>query len=117
MVELGNHGDRIEKEPPFDLFWISDSRQIELRASFEKQIPVAGEATQGIIVKRHAQLSGCACQTGPIIAGWKQGRYGVGPGLDRERRSAAGWVHDGLAGVDCVPGGTPRDALNAAEST
>ena len=69
MVELRNHGDGIEKEAPLDLRGVSYRRQVELRASFEEKIPVAGEARQGVVIERHAKSLGCVCQTGPDHCG------------------------------------------------
>src|SRR3712207_2855461 len=45
-VELGDHGDCIQEEPPLDLFRVPDCRQVELRSSFKEKIPVASEARQ-----------------------------------------------------------------------
>ena len=36
VVELRDHGDRIQKEPLLDLFGFSDRREIELCASFQE---------------------------------------------------------------------------------
>jgi hypothetical protein len=69
------------------------------------------------VIERHIEKPRGLGQVKRGIRMKKAIRRGVGSGRGRERRSAADWVHEVLAGAESVPGGARRDTTYDVEST